>query len=140
MEYFIQTSSRKDGVKKCNRSQVSRITTTGYNNTGTVVPIANEIDNFSLNIDDNYFKLIVTGSNGVNTQEYKLKVVRERSNDNNLLTLGITGYSLTPTFNQDTTSYTITLEEPTIEITGTPSSDVATISGTGQKNLVFGEN
>lgn len=102
--------------------------------------VSTKLTNQNIVTGNNYFKTIVTSSNGEKTQEYILKVVKEGNPDNNLLSLGVTNYSLTPTFDKDITNYTLQLEEPSITITGNKSSDLATITGLGEKTLEFGSN
>lgn len=94
----------------------------------------------NIHTGNNYFKTVTTSSNGKNQEEYILKVVKEADPRNDLLNLEVEGYSLTPTFDPNTTEYTLTLEEPSITISGNKVSDVATIEGLGEKTLSFGEN
>ena len=114
--------------------------------TSTVTPlnslsgVSSKVTNQNIHTGNNYFKVVTTSSNGNATEEYILKVVKERDTRSDLLALGIEGYSLTPTFDPEVTSYTITLEEPTINITGSSLHNDVVISGLGEKNLSLGGN
>ena len=114
--------------------------------TSTVTPInslsgvSSKVTNQNIHTGNNYFKTITTASNGITQEEHILKVVKEADTNNDLLNLGVEGYSLTPVFDKDTTSYTLILEEPSITIIGNKASDTASITGLGEKTLDFGSN
>ena len=64
------------------------------------------------------------------------------SKDNYLKSLSIDGYSLTPSFNKDTTEYSLTVENDvrTIKVLATKNDTKASLSGTGEENLTEGLN
>ena len=114
--------------------------------TSTVTPlnslsgVSSKVISQNIHTGNNYFKITTTAANGVTQEEHILKVVKEADTNNDLLNLGVEGYSLTPVFDKDTTSYTLILEEPSITITGNKASDTASITGLGEKVLDFGSN
>lgn len=97
----------------------------------------------TLNSGINTFQIIVTAESGV-TKTYTIEVTR-RSNDANLSSLrvgGYPGYTLSPSFNPGITTYYVSVpfDESTTEIIATPSSESATVTGAGYKNLNPGIN
>lgn len=64
------------------------------------------------------------------------------SKNNNLSLLGVTGYKLTPAFNQNTLSYKLEVENDVREvtITGTRADTRSTVRGLGKKTLEEGIN
>ena len=80
-----------------------------------------------------------SGSKTININVVK---PREKSTNNNLKNLGINGYDLSPTFNKNTLEYTTTVESNVEKITITASKEdnYASVSGTGEKDVVEGDN
>ncbi len=70
------------------------------------------------------------------------KPTGDGSPNNKLSALSVSGYSLTPTFQMDTESYDVVVDETTTEITitATAADSAATISGTGTFQLSSGVN
>lgn len=64
------------------------------------------------------------------------------SKDNNLKSLSVSGYKISPTFSKDVTSYTLTVDSKveSIKISATKSDSYASVSGTGTKKVSEGEN
>ena len=64
------------------------------------------------------------------------------SSNNNLASLTVDGYNLSPTFNSDVTSYKLYVNNsvPSINIRATSVDSKSIITGTGYKNLSFGDN
>jgi len=56
--------------------------------------------------------------------------------------LSVTGYTISPTFSNNTTAYTLTVPNATSSITvnASKSNTYASISGTGSKTLNVGSN
>lgn len=79
---------------------------------------------------------------GSKTIKISVSLPREKSTDNNLKSLSIEGYEITPTFSKDVTNYSVTVKEGTkeIKINATPNSGYAKVSGTGTVNLIEGIN
>ena len=94
----------------------------------------------TLNVGDNTLNIVVTSQSG-STKTYSVKVHR-KSNDANLSSLSVTGYTISPTFSNNTTSYTLTVPNATSSITvnASKSNTYASISGTGSKTLNVGSN
>ena len=72
----------------------------------------------------------------------KEPVVINYSSDNNLKNLSIEGFSLSPEFNKSTLEYTSTVTANTtkINLQAMPNDSKAKISGTGEKDVVEGNN
>ena len=66
--------------------------------------------------------------------------IRVKSNVNTLSSLSVNGYTLTPAFNPNTTSYTVNTDNSSITINATKSDSRASVSGIGTKNLNYGKN
>ncbi len=66
----------------------------------------------------------------------------EPSSNADLATLTVSGQTLSPTFNANTTSYTVTVPYLTtsVNVAATLSDSTASLSGTGTKNLTVGNN
>ena len=64
------------------------------------------------------------------------------SKNNNLKSLSVTGYEITPTFNKNTTEYKVDVDSNTEQITinATKEDSSASISGTGTHDVSEGEN
>ena len=94
----------------------------------------------TLNVGDNTLNIVVTSQSG-STKTYSVKVHR-KSNDANLSSLSVTGYTISPTFSNNTTAYTLTVPNATSSITvnASKSNTYASISGTGSKTLNVGSN
>lgn len=67
---------------------------------------------------------------------------REKSNNNNLKSLSVEGYSISPSFNKNTLEYTVNLESNVekIKINATEEDGYANVSGTGEKEVQEGDN
>lgn len=78
------------------------------------------------------------------SKSVKIKVVapREKSTNNNLKALSIDGYELSPSFNKNTTEYTVELpaEVTKIKVNATKESSYASVSGSGEIEVQEGEN
>lgn len=64
------------------------------------------------------------------------------SKDNNLKSLSVEGFELSPAFSKDVTEYTVTVPEDTKEVTinATENDSAATVSGTGTFEVTQGTN
>ena len=74
---------------------------------------------------------------------YIVKLVRAKSDNNYLSALSVDGYTMTPTFDRGTPSYTVNVASnvTSVNISATAEDSNATIvSGTGTKALVGGDN
>lgn len=67
---------------------------------------------------------------------------REKSTNNNLKSLSVEGYTLSPSFNKNTLEYTVNLESniEKIKINASKEDGYASISGTGEKQVQEGDN
>lgn len=68
------------------------------------------------------------------------KTIKVQSNVNTLSSLSITGATISPVFNSNTTSYSTTIDAPSITINATATDSKSKISGIGKKNLNYGTN
>lgn len=89
----------------------------------------------------------VTSSDGSNTNisgSKKVNVVnpREKSSNNNLKSLEIEGYTLTPEFNKDVLEYVVELpaDATKIKINANKEDGYSSLEGTGEKEVQEGEN
>ncbi len=64
----------------------------------------------------------------------------EKDTDATLKSLSLSGITLSPSFNSNTTQYTATTTNSSTEVTATSTSGKATIVGTGKKSLSVGKN
>lgn len=84
--------------------------------------------------------------NNANLSAKSIKITvsapREKSNDNNLKSLSVTGYELSPEFDKDIQVYKATIPEGTknIEVKATANSPYAKVAGNGNIELEDGTN
>ncbi len=66
-----------------------------------------------------------------------LTLENAKSSDNKLKSLGVTGYTLSPSFNANTTSYTVTIPRDVTQVTVTAEANdsKATVTGKGTVNI-----
>ena len=81
------------------------------------------------------------GSTSV-TIKTQAEIEASYSKNNNLASLSVEGATLSPTFNQDTTEYTVELEPDvtSINVSASAADAKATITGTGQREVTEGDN
>ncbi len=95
-----------------------------------------------LEVGNNSFAIEVKASDGTTTT-YKLNILRsDPSNDNNLKSLEIEGFKLSPEFTSDNLKYTLEVSENTeeINIIGEESQKGATVKGLGSHKLASGKS
>ncbi len=83
-----------------------------------------------------------TANLGAKSIKINVTTPREKSNDNNLKSLSVVGYELSPEFDKDVQVYLATIPEGTqsIEIKATANSPYATVTGAGNVELEPGTN
>lgn len=85
-----------------------------------------------------------SGSNVKISKDVRVKVipVRPKSKNNNLKSIGVEGYTLTPEFHKDTLEYSVSVPSTIEKVTLTASKEdsTATINGLGEKEVVEGNN
>lgn len=93
----------------------------------------------TLSLGSNTFSIKVT--NGASTKTYTLNVTRGNTG-NKLTDLQVTNYSLSPSFNSDTTSYNVVVPNSvnSITITGTKANSASTVTGLGTHQLTSTNN
>ncbi len=90
----------------------------------------------------------VSDSNGNSTSlgaksvQITVSLPREKSTDNNLKSLSVEGYEITPSFSKDVTDYQVTVQEgvTNIKINALANESHATVTGTGNIDIVQGIN
>ena len=100
------------------------------------------LEDFGLQVGENYFRAVVTSSNGTNKKEYILKVVREKSNNTDLSKLEVESYSLVPSYSDNNNEYTVTVpyDKASIIVSAEKKEQVQEITGLGTYNLIVGSN
>ena len=83
----------------------------------------------------------VTSENGTK-KTYTVNLERSKSLNANLKSLGVTDQTISPAFDKDTTSYSVTVPSDTDKatITAEVEDNRASLTGIGEKNLNYGEN
>jgi hypothetical protein len=64
------------------------------------------------------------------------------SKDNNLKSLSVDGYTITPEFNKDVTEYSVTVpsDVTSVNIVASKNDSTATVTGDGEKEVIEGQN
>ena len=125
----------------------------------TVLPTKNDskasyviTGNTGLSVGSNAVKVVVTAEDGVTKKTYTINVTREaasstpepeKSSDADLKSLTVTGYTITPAFDKDVTSYSMTVENSVTSITAVGvanDSKAKSVTVTGATGLVVGVN
>ncbi len=75
-------------------------------------------------------------------EEICVKPTKDGNPNNKLSSLSVSGYSISPTFNRDTNSYSLSVGETVSSITVSAKTyaSTTTISGTGTRSLQYGDN
>ena len=91
---------------------------------------------------ENIVTIRVTAPDGETTKDYILNVNKEASKNNNLTSLRVVDYELTPVFHKGVIFYAVDVDNNlnSIVIEATPEDNASTITGTGRHNLKAGEN
>lgn len=126
--YTIDVPSTKTSVNITATSEESHATVSG---TGT----------FNLTTGVNTFPIVVKAENN-NENTYSVVINKLQSDDNTLSSLAVVQSTLTPSFDPAIESYisNVAYTVTNVDITATASSDAATVSGTGNKDLNTGDN
>jgi len=113
---------------------VTTITITGTPDDPNATVTGNVV-NAPLNVGNNNFQIKVTATDGITTKTYTVNVIRASGGGGgtnaNLKSLTVSAGTLTPSFNPNTTSYTVNVggAVSTITITGVAADPNATVSG-----------
>ncbi len=91
---------------------------------------------------ENIVTIRVTAPDGETTEDYVLKVIKEGSKNNNLASLEVVGYNLTPNFHKIVTFYAVEVNNDvnSIVIDAKAEDQNATIIGAGLQKIITGEN
>ncbi len=75
-------------------------------------------------------------------KNYTINLLRSKSTDNTLKALSVEGYTITPSFSANTTSYTLTVPSTVenVNIIAEANDTKATVTGDGNKDLTIGAN
>ena len=100
------------------------------------------LEEFGLNVGENYFRAVVTSSNGKKKKEYILKVIREKSNNTGLNKLEVEDYSLVPSYSDGNDEYTVTVpyDKTSIIVSAEKKEQIQEVTGLGTYNLTVGAN
>ena len=93
-------------------------------------------------VDDNFSTVDISTSGKTINIITKEELEASYSKDNNLKSLSIEGYEISPAFNKDTTEYSVTAPEgtKTIKVSATANDSKSSVSGTGEKEVTEGIN
>lgn len=97
---------------------------------------------------DNKYSFTVTAEDGTTKKTYTMTVFREKapevpkSTDNDLKSLGISGFTMSPSFDKDTTEYSVTVpnDSEKVIVNATANDGKATVKINGGDNLQVGDN
>ena len=97
--------------------------------------------NYTLKSGVNEIEFTVTSVKG-DTQIYKIHVVRAKNSNSNLLNVEIEGYTYTPTFNNSTKEYHLTVPKDVmrLNVKVTPEESTTTYTIRGNSNLISSSN
>ena len=98
--------------------------------------------NSNLVVGQNKVEITVTSSDGFSTNTYELYVTKKEEGNNYLSYLEVENNTISPEFNKETLSYTLTVgtDISSINILATPEDPDATIDGDGIVNIDYGLN
>ena len=120
-------------------------TGSNINKTLSVTCTASSVGQISFSVSGNVSSASGNNIEKTNVSGSKIVVVtapREKDSNNYLKSIGVTGYTLTPEFNQDTLEYSVdvpaTVDKVTLEASA--ASSYATVSGTGEVEVNEGAN
>ena len=105
--------------------------------------ITSGVGHYTMTESTKEIEVVVVSEDLTETKTYKLNISRTKSSDNTLSSITVSEGSLSPEFNQNTTSYTVNVggSIDSIDIEATLSDSRAKIlSGTGTHNLNVGNN
>ena len=129
-----QTSQNPPAAENPSTIQNNPVSNTQYQETNNSEGVANNEQNIGRH----------TQTQASQTEQItdKQKNNFELDSNNNLSTLKLSVEGVTPTFNKDTTRYTLTVSDTTdnIEINAIPESSKAKVNVTGNNNLTTGTN
>ncbi len=94
-----------------------------------------------IEIGNNSFNIVVESASGIE-RTYVINVFRKANSNNFLSKLEIEGQTISPEFKKDTLNYTASVDESVTKIKINAEAEVSTssISGTGEFDLVTGDN
>ena len=95
----------------------------------------------ALQVGENQIQVAVQSAGG-ETKVYTITVTRNQSINYYLSSLTVSGYSLSPAFEQEHYAYTLTVPNTVDSVTvhAVPSADGIPVTGTGTTNLTVGKN
>ncbi len=91
--------------------------------------------------DDDTIQIMVTPEDG-QVEIYTIHIVKAKSDDADLASLEVEGYTIDPNFDPDETEYSVTVPSNVdkVNIIATTSDRLATISGDGEQDVDYGAN
>ena len=131
--YMVNATTSKDGTKSKSYTFTFKTLKTGSTtlSIGSLLVYDNNMDDMDVTASKKTIKII--------TQE---ELEASYSKDNNLKSLSVEGYELSPSFNKDTLNYSINVPEGTtkIKVNATASDSKSHISGVGDIDVTSGIN
>ena len=101
---------------------------------GQTVASGTASNSISLNVGSNTITTVVTAQDGTTTKTYTVTITRQTSSNANLSNLTLSAGAISPAFDPNTTSYTLTVPNTTTTTTVTPtvadSNSTVTVNGT----------
>src|SRR5574344_712888 len=130
--YVVDTNS-KDGIYSTSYTYTFKAKASG---TAKVYLSGVEVQDWTTSV------ISMSGSSASITCMTQAELEATYSSNNNLSSLGIDGYTLSPSFSSDTTNYTVELKPETesINVTATKEDSTATLNGVGTVNVSEGTN
>ncbi len=104
------------------------------------------LGNLTLSGSSTTKEIVVTAPDGKTTKTYKITFTKEgsdnKSSDNTLKSLSVSGYTLNPKFKSSTTSYTINVANTVtgLNVSAVPNNSKAKVTVTGNKSWKVGVN
>ena len=128
---ILVTIESADGQTSINNGNIYQIVLKSNDSSGTSNVVVSSSDCFMI---DGATAINVSGSTKTLTHYVP-------STNNNLKSLSVSGCTLSPKFNTNTTSYTCAdTTASSVSITASATDSTASVSGTGKKNLNVGDN
>lgn len=123
-------------------NDIDNVTITGTPE-DTNAKITSGIGEKSLSVGNNSVTIVVQAENG-STKTYNINIVRKNllSNDSNLSSLSVSGQTLSPAFNSNTTSYKVSVPNniTKLDVSAIAANSNAKVVISGNNNLSVGKN
>ena len=145
LEYTVNVDYDIESIEVYAMAENSLATISSPNPKINTTDIDGLVGEFALETGENRIAVDVISEDAVK-RTYYLNVIREKNDDNYLKSLKVKHegkvFELVPEFDKEETSYFVSVPSDieNVEITATAHNDRATITGTGEFNINFGDN